>query len=231
MSKHTCESIRVLIPDYLDGKLVASDEERVRQHVTSCPACADEVEQLRPLMQNMLPTARDEKANVDWTGFSVALHEKIDRRHRQSRFFSGRSAVLIPVAAAVLVAIALWFFLRADDQMTETVPAYAVRIAQEDVGDIAPEEFAGISLEDITISGIADEDALFMTRPTESSIILEDSIATTELRDALVDDLGFETLVAATLEYFSTDDVIDAISDDDAALLASALEIQDISLP
>jgi hypothetical protein len=231
MSKHTCDSIRILIPDYLDGKLSAGEEEELRQHLTQCSSCAEEAEQLRPLMQNQLPVVRDEHADVDWSRFSVALNAEIDRRQRRSRFLPLRSAVLLPVAATVLAAVALWFFLRPDDYPAEASPAYAVRIAEEDVSEIAPEDVAGITIEDITVTGSTGEDALFVTGQAGESIILEDSIASSELRRALVDDLGFETLVGATLEYFSTDAVIDAISDDDVALLASAFEIQDISLP
>lgn len=231
MSKHTCDSIRILIPDYLDGKLSAAEEAELRQHCTQCASCGEEVEQLRPLMQNQLPAARDEHADVDWGRFSVALNAEIDRRQRRSRFLPSRSAFLLPITAAILAAVALWFFLRPDDYPAESSPAYAVRIAEEDVGNIAPEDVAGITIEDITVIAPPDADGLFVTGQTAASIILEDSLATTHLRHAIADDLGFETLVTAALEYFSTDAVIDAISDDDVELLASAFEIQDISLP
>lgn len=221
--------VRSSIPDYLDGKLSAAEAENVQQHIAACAACAKEAEDLRPLLREQLPASREEDAHVDWARFSVELNAEIDRRQSHRRSLPLRVTVLIPVAATILAVAAIWLLTRQTPAPVDPAPSYAVTLSTSDVGGIAPEDVAGIIIEDITIAGASDDNVL-VGRFGET-LLLEDSIATAELRSALVDDLGFDAIVSATMEYFSTDAVIDAISDDDAALLASALEIQDIDLP
>ncbi|MDT8322946.1 MAG: zf-HC2 domain-containing protein [Bacteroidota bacterium] len=236
MSKRTCDFIRLRIPDYLDGKLSEAEVDAIRPHLASCRACSRALEQLRPLLQQQLPVAREEQEQIDWGRFSVALNAEIDRRDSMHRPVPARLAVLLPVAATLLAVVAIWFLIRPggpapDSAPAPAAPAYAVTIEYDELRGIAPEDVAGIAIADITITDIDGGDNTFVPGQQGETLIPADSVANRELRSALVDDIGYDAIVSATMEYFSTEAVIDAISDEDIALLASALEIQDNDVP
>ncbi len=136
--------------------------------------------------------------------------------------------VLLPAAAVVVILFTLWLLPRfTAENAPNATPAYAVTLDRSDVEDIAKDGLRTLSLENISVT-TGEQPAFGLHESTDATVIIADSAVTSELHTALAESIGFGEIVSTTMEYFSTDAVLDAISDDDAALLASALEIEEL---
>ncbi|MCB2204342.1 zf-HC2 domain-containing protein [bacterium] len=219
--------MRENIPDYLDGKLSPAQSSELQKHCAQCSACAEELERLRPFMQHALQELREQPENVDWARFSVELNEKIDQKAQRKRSLTP-ILTLVPAAALVLLVLTVWMFNPSSKQDDNT-GEYALTLSPGEISDIADDGVSALILNQPTvIEGM--EPGLTAITSTEEPVFIENDDVTSELQAALAESLGVGDIVEASLDYFSTDVVLEAISEDDAALLASALEIQDFEL-
>lgn len=229
MSKHICKSIRQQLPDYLDEKLVECDAERIRAHLADCAQCRAEAERLRPLMQDLLPAAREESAGVDWGRFLTDVNEGIDACAARKKPAYGVHPGLALVSATIVFAlIAVWMLLRP--------------FSGSDAGDpLLAEDFFDAREVEVLSSLTDDADAEIPEAVTENSpqssslaVISEEAtdVGDGELLDIadaqIIDALGEEEAVSAGMEYLSDTQVLESLSESDVALIASLLESENL---
>ena len=229
MSKHICKSIRQQLPDFLNGKLGERDTERLRAHLTDCAACRAEAARLRPLMQDLLPAARDESADVDWGRFLADVNEGIDARGTRKKPASGVHPGFALVAAAVVFAlIAVWMVIRPFSATDGTDPLLA-----EDLFDAREiETLTSLTGDAATdIPGSVTDASL----PSSSLDVISEDFADVEddelleIADArIADALGEDGAVTAGMDYLSDAQVIESLSEDDVTLIASLLESENL---
>jgi hypothetical protein len=231
MSKHDCKSRSRNIPDLIDGKLSPDEEREMQLHLERCARCAAEEAKLRQFMHNELSPLRESRQDVDWGSFSMRLNEEIDRRHHTRKTRSLLSpSVLLPIAAAFVAILAFWMLSRpTTSNAPSTQPAYAVTLDRSDIFDLTTDDMRSLPLGDVTLS-LEEIPAITIAGPDEDPVIIENAALTAEVQSALAENIGFANLVEASFEYFSTQEVLNAMDDIDLALLASTLEIENIDV-
>ncbi|GEM_PF-2533065 len=225
MSKHICNNIRQQLPDYLDGKLGEREAERMRTHLTDCASCCAEAARLRPLMQDLLPAAREGSADVDWGRFLADVNEGIDARGTQKKSAFGVHPGFALVAATVVFAlIAVWMLLRpfsgnnaSDPLLAEDLfDAREIETLTSLTGDAAtdlPGSVTDASLPPSSLTVISEE----ITDVADDELL--------EIADAqIVDALGEDEAVTAGMDYLSDAQLLESLSEDDVTLIASLLE-------
>lgn len=96
----TCEVVRELLSAYLDGETTPEETECIRAHLSVCPACRDELEELRDLSSVF---------QLQFEEYPDQLHENILSAVRKGRgksaqgWFRRYQGVVFGVAAAILV--------------------------------------------------------------------------------------------------------------------------------
>ena len=225
MSKHICKNIRQQLPDYLDEKLGEGDAERIRAHLATCAQCRAEAARLRPLMQDLLPAAREGSADVDWGRFLANVNEGIDAREaRRKPAFGFHPGFALVAATVVFALIAVWMVIRPFSAPDGTDP-----LLTEDLFDAREIEMLS-SLTDDAAPGIPGSVTDESLPPSSLSIISEEFADVEddellEIADAqIVDALGEHEAVSAGMEYLSDAQVLESLSESDVTLIASLLE-------
>lgn len=109
-----CKRFKDLIVDALYNELAASDKQYFQAHLTSCPSCVLEYEEMASVLGVMEQRRRPEMGEDFWDSFMPAVQDRIDaeqvrgnwwRRFRDNfQFEFNFRWVLYPVAALLLVA-------------------------------------------------------------------------------------------------------------------------------
>jgi anti-sigma factor RsiW len=134
----TCDRIRRLLPEFLDGELAAAEQFSVQAHLDACGACAGECEAQRRLIR-LLADAPRRALGSEWDSGLRTRIASIDRQeargHRCRRVgirWDWR-LMLAPAAAAALL-IALWRPTPAPDPApTASERAYVSRLVGQHV--------------------------------------------------------------------------------------------------
>jgi len=109
-----CNKLRALLPEYAEGKLSPEDKGRVERHLSSCDRCAQEVEDLRAVLQSLRSVGSEEAPEN--------LVPRVQRSVRQSATEGKPTPAFwarLAVPAAVLTGvIAVSFALYAPKQPT-----------------------------------------------------------------------------------------------------------------
>lgn len=107
----TCERVRDLLDDYLDGELPAETAVPLRGHLEGCAACAEEERALRSLLAEAAALPREiAPARELWSGIAPRLvpPKLLAFPSRRASFVPGALAA----AAAVLVALSVFWTWR-----------------------------------------------------------------------------------------------------------------------
>lgn len=102
--KH-CEEIAPLLSVYLDGECTPEETARVREHLRVCPACRELLREYG-LMRKNFPDDRDVAVPPQLSA-SVMSAIRSGRAPQQKRRCPGWKKVLVPLAACLVVALAL----------------------------------------------------------------------------------------------------------------------------
>jgi anti-sigma factor RsiW len=107
-----CQQVRGRLPEYLDDALVAGDARAVREHLTICGACRDDLAATEPtlLFARVSPedvSAEDVRRVLEGVRTGVALKESerklaLGRARRRSRIAAMASAAAVAAMTLVL---------------------------------------------------------------------------------------------------------------------------------
>jgi hypothetical protein len=223
----SCEKFRELIPLYLYGELDFEEEEKLEQHLSSCPACAEErqrCERLSALLAEGEAGVSAELLSRCRQDLAAALEKERSRRGLLSglrRFRAGWMTAppvwLRPAGAVALVAVGFfaarlmpedmaWSGRSAQAQpvvgrvrLIDAAPGGMVRVQYE---EIRPRELRG-SFQDERIRQLLLAAATDPTDPglrAESIDLLKDRTADAEVRRALIDALRSDDNPAVRLK-------------------------------
>ena len=117
-----CDQVEKLLVEYADGELNAGEHAAVTEHVSSCAACARELESIEKLRELLLDDGYVEPSSFYWTRFNAGLRQRL-----RGGWLGGddRWARLVPRLAPAVIAVAffavgMWMGLGALDA---TLPA------------------------------------------------------------------------------------------------------------
>ena len=116
----SCERWEPLYSAFLDGELPATDGEALREHLTTCSACREELQFLQSLSQ-VLSVGRDSvEPDPGFVARFCARREEEFGSAGHRFFWRWLSVRLAPLAvAAILVAIAAVWFSESEEALTE----------------------------------------------------------------------------------------------------------------
>jgi len=103
------EHVDILLPDYLKGLLAADEAAGVEAHLQACPACRAESDSLRQTLAVLDGSPRPEIPRTYFASILPRVHERL--QVRKSRGWVNQPVVnkiLLPLGAAVVLAIVLW---------------------------------------------------------------------------------------------------------------------------
>lgn len=121
----TCQQYHILLSDYVDGTLAASDRARLEAHLSTCAACRAEAEDFGAIRAAARGLERHVPPPHVWRRLSVALDKERARpslRNLARRLQAGAIWRPVAVAAALLLAVGAtsWVLWR---QIPSTPPA------------------------------------------------------------------------------------------------------------
>ncbi|MDI6808830.1 MAG: zf-HC2 domain-containing protein [Candidatus Eisenbacteria bacterium] len=157
-----CKKVKELLLSYEEGQLEKGDAQEVSAHLSSCAACAGELESLRKVLSSLsrpLPDPGDKY----WSSFHSAVLAELDCKEETSGLAERIRGLLFPdlrrlvyvvsgASAVILVAVALVFFPRIGD-LRNDFPKEQLLFENEDsrisVYSLSEEELAKLS-QDLT---------------------------------------------------------------------------------
>ena len=77
-----CEKVRALLPFYIMSDLGEDEREAVRAHVESCGGCADELDALGELVEQLAADRPADPGEHFWTEFEASVMEKVEALER-----------------------------------------------------------------------------------------------------------------------------------------------------
>jgi anti-sigma factor RsiW len=123
----TCEQVRDVLDDYVDGDLAEAEFHEVELHLASCAECRQEERLLRSLLAQAAALPREMRPGRDlWPDLAARLRgtegaRGVVLRPAVSRWM--RPAALAAAAAAVVIAVAGGLWTRGPRPATPTAPA------------------------------------------------------------------------------------------------------------
>ncbi|MFZ1729247.1 MAG: zf-HC2 domain-containing protein [Bacteroidota bacterium] len=231
MSKLKCKDCRGLLPDYVDGKLDAEQSAALRKHLSVSATCASEEQHLRALFTGALTRDIPKSSILDPGSFLVGINAEIDRR-RRGQFSSVRNftrpAFLVPVlATAVLLLIASVFYFPFAGRSSSSEMMFSGLISEADVNGLAEIETLTPLLNDVLLSELQSSGEI---GAYEINDLADATVLNTEIDETLLDDVSYSSVVSASLEYISPDDVLEQLSQSDADDIVTILQNQSIML-
>lgn len=231
MSKLECNVCRGLLPDYVDGKLDAEHSEAIRRHLAVSVNCTIEEQRLRALFTTVLTRDLPKNSIPDPGSFLVGINAEIDRR--RNRQFPGvrsftRPAILVPVlSAAVLLFIAGVFFYPFAGPSNSADIMFSGLINEADVSGLTQIETLTPLLNEVLLSELTNSGETGMS---EIAGLEDQTVLNTEIDASLLDDISYSSVVSASLDYISPDDVLEQLPQSDADDIVTTLQHQSIML-
>lgn len=103
----TCSEVRNALPEYAGKKVTAGEREIIERHLSTCPACREELNALDRLTDNLRRIAPSVPSPAYWSGLLPRIREHLDNDRRPG--FTGRLIqILAPVAAVVVLIVVLF---------------------------------------------------------------------------------------------------------------------------
>lgn len=231
MSKLGCNVCLGLLPDYVDGKLDAEHSATMREHLSVSQPCANEAERLHELFTQALTRVLPDAGIPDPGSFLVGINAEIDRR--RARLLPGgwkfpRPAIHIPVlsTAIVLIIFSLFYFPSVGPSNSAD-GMFSGLITESDVKGLPEIETLVPLLSEVLVSDLSTGNEM---RASEIAAFDDQAALNTAIDGSLLDDVSFSSVVSASLEYISTEDVLDQLSEEDTDEIVTTLQNQSIML-
>ncbi len=231
MSKPICKICTGYLPDYVDGKLDAEMQRRMREHLDSSPECAAAARQLQELFSRILTRDDPIPDMPDPASFLVAVNAGIDTRagrHSSFQFDIRRPAFLLPAIASVVLLIIVGLSIMPVSGPTNPESVlFPGLLTQADVdridesGTLTPLTI-DLMLSDIAIGG----EPAFEYLPSVSGTDLIDEA----VDSSLLESIPYSAVISAGLDYLSADEVLENLSEGQYREIAADLEKQPFTL-
>ncbi len=230
MSSLECNICSGRLPDYVDGKLEENEFALMRDHLGRSEACAEEERRLRVLFSRILERTPAAESMPDAGSFLVGVNAGIDRASRGYRPLAKwtlRPSVLVPVLAAAMVIIVAGLFLFPTAERIDSGDTmFSGLIDEADLSNLSDISPSSSLFDEVMISDLSyNRDLLY-----DVSSIDDETNLNSEIDLTLLDDVSYSAVVSASLEYISTDEVLENLSDTEAERIVTALEQQPIRL-
>ncbi len=196
----TCTDTHYQLPDFARGKIAGDANEKIIDHLDRCPACRQEVEQLRSLfvqLRELKPIAPP--SATYWAMLLPRVHDVAQRRQAFA-LPEWIQRFALPVAAAMVVAI---FGIT----VTPFHTGDSFGDLQASIQQFQPEELQDIAQQQ-TIAGIVEplaHDEQTVTSESDTEVLQE--LLAVEGDHSAVTDIDHETLLQS-LDEQSTDDLV-----------------------
>lgn len=128
-----------LLPDYVRGMLDTDESKIVEEHVQECPACREELAQVKLALVALEAAGRGEVPQSYFSSLVPRIHRRLDEGKRvawnKNPVFS---KLVVPLAAGILLSILVWHLPTSSVPTVEQNPLLAVvdSSTAEDLADI-----------------------------------------------------------------------------------------------
>lgn len=135
--KWQCALIQRWLPDYPDGELSPFWKRRLTRHLTRCPACRQEWEELQKVVAVLQAAQVADPGPEFWGEFSRNLHLKLARANLEQEGQPGRGAsgrwyrLPLMVGVPVLALVVLWVGTHLNELSLPGLPQ-AQKVAQKE---------------------------------------------------------------------------------------------------
>lgn len=188
MSIMNCHESIDRLDEYLDGRLDAAAAEAIRDHLSGCQSCADELEGLRDLRERVAALPHSlEPARDLWPGIA----DRLSAGHvARGRF--GRRALLAAAAAMVVVTtvVAAYFIGRSQAVTTVATP----NVTESGESEILLASFEGLGVTGYQARRAELLDALEARRhelsPETMDVVTENLLLIDQAMDRIAEALG-----------------------------------------
>ncbi|MFA6232589.1 MAG: zf-HC2 domain-containing protein [Bacteroidota bacterium] len=231
MSGLGCKICRDLMLDYVDGKLDRELMTEYRKHLSISQVCANEADRMSEFFKLALPRELPDTEIPDPGNFLIAINQGIERRNTRHVHFAGsfaRPAIIIPVLSATILLIVCGILFIPFSGPTQTEDTmFSGLITESDLNGMTDFSTLTPLLNDILLSDLSTTSVII----TEDIAALEDpATLDTSIDLSLLDDVTYSSVVSASLDYISPDDVLEQLPEREAAQLVNTLENQTIML-
>ncbi len=107
----TCNDIHEHLGPHFDGELSPDERAEIEAHLTGCPACGSEIEEIRLLADALAPSAPTQVPTDLWSSLERRLDAldppTADRRHTDPRLLRFPPRLRLATAAAIVLAMGL----------------------------------------------------------------------------------------------------------------------------
>ncbi len=190
-----------------------------------------ESDRLRVLFDQSLTRELDDAGIPDPGSFLVGINAGIDRRHATGlRALSNvlRPAVLIPVlTVSLFLVIAGMFYFSPDGQIQQPDSLFPGMITETDVEGLPDMETLTPMLNDVLLSDMNSSNDLVSEEIFDADNAVEFNTA---IDASMLEDLTYSAVVSAGLDYFSTDEVLDYLTEVEANDIVTNLQNTSIML-
>jgi hypothetical protein len=140
-----CIEAQEKVIDFVLGELSHEEAILLKEHMDQCPTCNGDFKLLSQCLQVCIEedseTCVCQFQESYWEEFIVSVHDKISHEKIEKRF---PFHVVIPVAASILIAMALGYYIflrpKPEETVEETTPNYEAYDPFQEVDELSPEE-------------------------------------------------------------------------------------------
>jgi hypothetical protein len=141
----TCIEAQEKIIDLVLGELTHEEAVLLKEHLEQCPLCNQDFKLLNECL-HVCAEADSETCTCQfqetyWEEFVVSVHDKISQEEIERKF---PFHIVIPVAASVLVVMALGYYIflmpKPKETVRETAPNYEEYDPYREVDELSPEQ-------------------------------------------------------------------------------------------
>jgi hypothetical protein len=200
-----CGKIQLLLPDFVQGLTLDTETENVKEHLSHCSSCLDEVRQLTELMAGLKLLRPPSPSSTYWNTLLVKVHDRVGRQ--STRMIP---EWIIRFAAPATAALVLMLVILSGNILTEgTVDSDLHAVVSSITGD--------------ELQQLADQTALSSDIISSSST--ESSPETSDDVDVLKQLLASEDQTAIYSEL-DADDAVGVLTESEQEKLFSSLQQQ-----
>ncbi len=211
-----CNELKYNLPDFVKGDISEQRKLEIESHVKSCPRCASEIAVFTKTFLQIQSSKIDEPSQTYWSNFIVGVNNKI--YSQRSRWY--QSKWIVKVAMPAIAGIILCFVFIKYVHFTPTYTSFDVITKDEIVPILA--QSSDKDLQEVITTYENNVHTTFDTTLTKvDQQLVSKTINEVEYR---LFDLNTNIDVYQDVEYLSTNELIDELSEKDAIELIARLE-------
>jgi hypothetical protein len=197
-----CREIQNDLPDYVTGELAEDLKARIRDHLSACPSCSSDAEQLKLLFNELNQLQPAAPSPAYWSSLLPRIHARLDSETVWSIPIWIQRLALPTAAAIVLFIVAMNIIPHGNKDTANDVQGVIQQLQPEELQEVADQQ---------TVAGVAETALLSIDRTlTVDSEVLKEILQDEDHR-----------VIYADLDASA---VTESITDQDSQELVSILE-------